>query len=124
MFVDTLPLCNISRVRQHFFTLVRFNRCVNGQWMQSIHGCVIYGADDPGWADDVPGHAAFALLAMIEQYILLGIVKVWFDGNAGVGLDVGRACWTEVDTVVFRACLQENTFRCNRRKGQGGQEVA
>ena len=48
-----LPSLNITRVVQGF-VLVCLHGCVHCERVQSVHGCVVYRADDPGWADDVP----------------------------------------------------------------------
>ena len=87
------------------FVLLGLHGSVDGEGMECVHGCVVDGANDPCRADDVPGCGGIGFAVSIEE-VFLRVIEIGFEGDTGVGFDVGSAGAAEVDAVVFGACLQ------------------
>jgi hypothetical protein len=63
------------------------------------------------------------LLAEGAEVVFLGVVEVWFEGDAGVRFFLGDGGGAEVEAVIFAAELDEDPFWEGGGEGEGFEEV-
>ena len=62
--------------------------------------------------------------AVVEKKVLLWVVKVRLEGDAGVRFEEGSPGATEVDAVILSTGLKENAGGSEGCDGEGGEEIA
>ncbi|KAI7242094.1 hypothetical protein KC330_g166 [Hortaea werneckii] len=67
---------------------------------------------NPRRADDVP-MSARVLLAPLKERIFLRVIEVGVKGYPRIALDMRRPGWTQMNAVIFRAGLQQETLWCD-----------
>lgn len=67
---------------------------------------------DPRRADDVP-MSTRVFLAPLKERIFLRVIEIGIQGYPRIALDMRGPGWTQMDTVILRASLQQEPHRCD-----------